>query len=124
MMLEQYTGESLPIEFSPITISSWMGGDRDGNPNVTTEVTEEVLRLARWMAADLYLRDLDELLSQLSMSQCNEAVNELCEKSSHEPYRSILRRVRDQLNATRDWAETKYPPKDCLLYTSPSPRDS
>ena len=115
MILEQYTGESLPIEFSPITISSWMGGDRDGNPNVTTEVTEEVLRLARWMAADLYLRDLDELLSQLSMSQCNEAVSELCEKSSHEPYRSILRRVRDRLNATRDWAETKYPPKDGII---------
>ena len=115
MILEQYTGESLPIEFSPITISSWMGGDRDGNPNVTTEVTEEILRLARWMAADLYLRDLDELLSQLSMSQCNEAVSELCEKSSHEPYRSILRRVRDRLNATRDWAETKYPPKDGII---------
>ena len=115
MILEQYTGESLPIEFSPITISSWMGGDRDGNPNVTTEVTEEVLRLARWMAADLYLRDLDELLSQLSMSQCNEAVSELCEKSSHEPYRSILRKVRDRLNATRDWAETKYPPKDGII---------
>ncbi len=115
VILKQYTGESLPIEFSPITISSWMGGDRDGNPNVTTEVTEEVLRLARWMAADLYLRDLDELLSQLSMSQCNAAVRELCGHSSHEPYRSILRGVRDRLNATRDWAETNNPPNDQIF---------
>ena len=115
VILQQYTGESLPIEFSPITISSWMGGDRDGNPNVTTEVTEEVLRLARWMAADLYLRDLDELLSQLSMSQCNAAVRELCGHSSHEPYRSILRGVRDRLNATRDWAETNNPPNDQIF---------
>ncbi|MEE2735505.1 MAG: phosphoenolpyruvate carboxylase [Pseudomonadota bacterium] len=115
VILKQYTGESLSIEFSPITISSWMGGDRDGNPNVTTEVTEEVLRLARWMAADLYLRDLDELLSQLSMSQCNAAVRELCGHSSHEPYRSILRGVRDRLNATRDWAETNNPPHDQIF---------
>ena len=115
VILKQYTGESLPIEFSPITISSWMGGDRDGNPNVTTEVTEEVLRLARWMAADLYLRDLDELLSQLSMSQCNAAVRELCGHSSHEPYRSILRGVRARLNATRDWAETNNPPNDQIF---------
>ena len=115
VILKQYTGESLPIEFSPITISSWMGGDRDGNPNVTTEVTEEVLRLARWMAADLYLRDLDELLSQLSMSQCNAAVRELCGHSSHEPYRSILRGVRDRLNTTRDWAETNNPPNDQIF---------
>ena len=115
VILKQYTGDSLPIEFSPITISSWMGGDRDGNPNVTTEVTEEVLRLARWMAADLYLRDLDELLSQLSMSQCNAAVRELCGHSSHEPYRSILRGVRDRLNTTRDWAETNNPPNDQIF---------
>ena len=114
-ILKKYTDESLPIEFSPITISSWMGGDRDGNPNVTTEVTEEVLRLARWMAADLYLRDLDELLSQLSMSQCNQAVTELCDQSSHEPYRSVLRKVRDRLNATRDWAETKQPPSTDVI---------
>ena len=67
------------------------------------------------MAADLYLRDLDELLSQLSMSQCNAAVRELCGHSSHEPYRSILRGVRDRLNATRDWAETNNPPNDQIF---------
>ena len=46
------TGETLPLSVAPIKISSWMGGDRDGNPNVTADVTKEILRLARWMAAD------------------------------------------------------------------------
>jgi phosphoenolpyruvate carboxylase len=47
-----------------------MGGDRDGNPNVTAAVTE-VLLLARWMAADLYLRDIDHL-AELSMQQASD----------------------------------------------------
>ena len=49
-----------------------MGGDRDGNPNVTATVTREVLMLARWMAADLYLRDVDALHGSLSMTHANE----------------------------------------------------
>ena len=114
-LLKEYVNTSLPIECAPITISSWMGGDRDGNPNVTTEVTNEVLRLARWMAADLYLRDIEELLSQLSMSRCNEEVTSLCGKESHEPYRSILRDLRSKLNDTRDWAETGDPPHSGLI---------
>jgi phosphoenolpyruvate carboxylase len=41
--------------------SSWMGGDRDGNPNVTSDVTAHVVYLARWMAADLYYKEVDAL---------------------------------------------------------------
>jgi len=55
-LLMETAGERLPLEASPIRFASWMGGDRDGNPNVTASVTEEVLLLGRWMAADLYLR--------------------------------------------------------------------
>ncbi|MBD1156539.1 phosphoenolpyruvate carboxylase, partial [Pelagibacterales bacterium SAG-MED16] len=44
----------LPKNFNPIQFGSWMGGDRDGNPNVTAKVTKEVILLSRWEAAKLY----------------------------------------------------------------------
>ena len=51
-----------------------MGGDRDGNPTVTAKVTHSVACLARWMAADLYLREVEALRFELSMSHANEEV--------------------------------------------------
>lgn len=74
--LLEATGLRLPLEAAPIRFASWMGGDRDGNPNVTAAVTREVLLLARWMAADLFLRDIDALASELSMQQANAALRE------------------------------------------------
>ena len=49
--------KSLPKNFNPIQFGSWMGGDRDGNPNVTANVTKEVILLSRWEAAKLYEKD-------------------------------------------------------------------
>ncbi len=118
-LLDEFTGNNLPMNVSPIRISSWMGGDRDGNPNVTAAVTEEVNRLARWMAADLYLRDIDELLAQLSMSHCSQDVRDLCGEETHEPYRVVLRDIRDRLIATRQWSISTDPvPKNAILTRS------
>lgn len=99
------TGQRLPVERSPIRFASWMGGDRDGNPNVTHEVTREVLLLARWMAADLFLRDIGSLRASLSMQACNAALRERVGQGSREPYRDLLREVRRRLQRTRDWAD-------------------
>ena len=89
-----------PADWAPVKLASWMGGDRDGNPNVTAPVTREVLLLARWMAADLYLRDVENLLADLSMEAASEEL--LAETGpSHEPYRVILRQVRQRLKLTR-----------------------
>ncbi|MGH8354259.1 MAG: phosphoenolpyruvate carboxylase, partial [Pseudomonas sp.] len=69
--LHAATGLRLALDAAPVRFASWMGGDRDGNPNVTAAVTREVLLLARWMAADLYLRDVDQLTAELSMQQAS-----------------------------------------------------
>lgn len=114
-ILFSHTGTHLDITATPVKIASWMGGDRDGNPNVTAVVTEEVVKLARWMAADLYLRDVEELLAQLSMSRCNEEIRALSNDEAHEPYRVVLRRLREQLTATRLWSSTDEQPTDGLI---------
>ncbi|MEQ8495441.1 MAG: phosphoenolpyruvate carboxylase, partial [Gammaproteobacteria bacterium] len=77
--------------------------DRDGNPRVTAAVTREVLMLARWMAADLFLRDVEALRAALSMSRCNAELAEVT-GGAREPYRELLRVVRDRLASTRAWA--------------------
>ena len=38
-----------------------MGGDRDGNPNVTAKVTKEVILLSRWEAAKLYMKRINSI---------------------------------------------------------------
>src|SRR5690606_3928442 len=99
--------------------ASWMGGDRDGNPNVTAKVTREVLLLARWVAADLFLRDIDGLIAALSMQNASD---ELLRQSgeSAEPYRALLKGLRERLQATRDWAnaaiEHDQPPSPAVLH--------
>ncbi|WP_089125049.1 phosphoenolpyruvate carboxylase [Vibrio algivorus] len=97
--VKNFTGEALPIDARPVHFSSWMGGDRDGNPNVTHPITAEVLLLSRWKAADLYLTDIQDLITELSMTACNDTVRELSGEE-HEPYRAILKRLRTLLNNT------------------------
>ena len=102
--LHAHTGRRLPLDVSPIRFGSWMGGDRDGNPNVTPEVTRQAILLGRWMAADLYFREVDLLRAELSMASCSEELRAQVGES-HEPYRDVLRDVRERLMATRRWAD-------------------
>ncbi|CAK2402123.1 phosphoenolpyruvate carboxylase [Vibrio crassostreae] len=104
--LKGYLGEGLPIDARPVHFSSWMGGDRDGNPFVTHTITKEVLRLSRWKAADLYLGDVNELITELSMTKCNDAVRDLA-GDEHEAYRAILKNLRTLLNNTLEVLDAK-----------------
>lgn len=106
-------GEGLPLDCCPVRYSSWMGGDRDGNPNVTAKVTREVLLLSRWMAADLYYRDVDQLRAELSMSQCNAELRDQVGEVS-EPYRELLGRVRTALGQTKSWIKAQLDGKRLL----------
>jgi phosphoenolpyruvate carboxylase len=94
-------GQSLPLDCSPVRFSSWMGGDRDGNPYVTADVTREVLMLSRWMAADLYDRDLKSLRSELSMHRCSAELRAQVGEAA-EPYRHLLADLRQQLATTKE----------------------
>ncbi|TMC60130.1 MAG: phosphoenolpyruvate carboxylase [Chloroflexi bacterium] len=51
-----------------LTLASWVGGDRDGNPNVTAAVTAETLRLHRGLAVERHRRALHDLARRLSLS--------------------------------------------------------
>ncbi|TVP89953.1 MAG: phosphoenolpyruvate carboxylase [Pseudomonadaceae bacterium] len=101
--LQAGCGQPLDSAAAPVRIASWMGGDRDGNPNVTAPVTREVLLLGRWMAADLYLRDIEQLTRELSMQAASP---ELLAQTGEvdEPYRELLKGLRQRLLVTRDWA--------------------
>ncbi|CAH9119612.1 unnamed protein product [Cuscuta europaea] len=90
--LKKHTGRPLPLTCTPIKFGSWMGGDRDGNPNVTSKVTKDVSLLSRWMAIDLYIREIDTLRFELSMNQCSDILSrlahEILEKENASPDRN------------------------------------
>jgi phosphoenolpyruvate carboxylase len=52
-----------------LTLASWIGGDRDGNPNVVAEVTAETLRLHRGLAVEKHRAAFQDLARRLSLSQ-------------------------------------------------------
>ncbi|RLM54566.1 C4 phosphoenolpyruvate carboxylase [Panicum miliaceum] len=115
--------ERLPYNVPLIQFCSWMGGDRDGNPRVTPEVTRDVCLLARMMAANLYFSGLEDLMFELSMWRCNDELRARAQEihsapkkaAKHyiefwkqiplsEPYRVVLGNVRDKLYNTRERA--------------------
>ena len=106
--VEESFGYTLPVDFVPVQFTSRMGGDRDGNPNVTASITRHVLQLSRWKATDLFLRDIGVLISELSMSECTDELRELCgDPQAQEPYREILKRLRTQLMTTQSYLERR-----------------
>ena len=102
--LVRHTGRPLPLEATPITFGSWIGGDRDGNPNVTPEVTRVATLFGRWTAAHLVLREIDALREELSMHEATDELRTLVGEAS-EPYRALLRDVRRRLLSTIEWIQ-------------------
>ncbi|MGA7194532.1 MAG: phosphoenolpyruvate carboxylase [Anaerolineales bacterium] len=65
-LARHYPGLRAPSRW--LSLASWMGGDRDGNPNVTTGLTAETLRLHRGLAIEIHRSRLQELSRHLSVS--------------------------------------------------------
>ena len=102
--LRASAGRPLPIDVVPLRFGSWIGGDRDGNPNVTADVTRRAVLLSRWVAADLYLTELAALRDELSIEMASTELRDAT-GGAREPYRSLLRGVQQRMAATRRWVE-------------------
>ena len=102
--LQASTGRGLPIDAAPLRFGSWIGGDRDGNPHVTPEVTRRACLLSRWVAAGLYLREIEALRDELSVEAATGELRAVV-GDSPEPYRELLRTARTRMTATRSWVE-------------------
>lgn len=109
-------GVALPPGRVPLRFGSWIGGDRDGNPNVTPEVTREILGLQNQTAVRIAVGVVDELISSLSNStdltqvgpELEESIRRdldrlpaldprVLELNAHEPYRLKLTCIKAKL---------------------------
>ena len=119
-------------ENAPVQFGSWVGGDRDGNPNVTPEITLEVLEFQRSRALRILIREVEQLSAELSVSDVVAEVSEellgqleadreafpavtarFDKLSGGEPYRRRCGVIHQRLR------ETACTPPDSNAYTSP-----
>ncbi len=110
------------------TFGSWIGGDRDGNPFVTTDVTVDALSYQRRVILKRYLHELEGLFNQLSYSNNVLAVTDELQESIDwdaaqfphvearfgmryrlEPYRLKLLYIREKLERTLNYGEDEQP---------------
>ena len=98
--LTRVTGSGLPLTAAPIRFGSWIGGDRDGNPSITPEVTRRACLGSRWIALTMYARDVAALGEELSMTAASPALLAATGGAS-EPYRALLRKLHRDLESSR-----------------------
>lgn len=105
-----------------VTVRSWIGGDRDGNPFVTPEVTETAYALQSQVAMDAFERDVDLLVQRLShwedrtrlTPQFRRHLEEMesafgpADRFAHEPFRRALWYVHRALTFAREARSAGY----------------
>ena len=113
------------MDTAPIKFASWIGGDRDGNPNCTPEVTLEVVTHQRLRAAKLFLNELNVLYSELAISsRFSKDLETLAASVEHsddkrEKYRRVIGHLRKRLVRTVKDCEAKlHHINDAVHFTS------
>ena len=74
-------GVDLSLNARPLSLGTWIGGDRDGNPNITAEVTKAAILLQNSHFVRTVSEHLDELKQSLSISTKLVGVSAELEKS-------------------------------------------
>ena len=74
-------GIDLSLSARPLRFGTWIGGDRDGNPNITAEVTKAAILLQNAHFTRTMFLHLDELRQALSISTKLAGVSKELEKS-------------------------------------------
>ena len=130
-------GAHLLPSATPLRFGTWVGGDRDGNPFVTPEVTTQVLAQQHEFGIAMLLSNLDELVTELSTSseiagasaelwvslaEDSKALPEVVERygrlNAQEPYRLKASFVRQRLRGTRDRLAEERPLRPGAEYAS------
>lgn len=94
--------KELPLDFMPIKFDTWMGGDRDGNPFVTAEITTTTCQMASWVAVDLLSKEINKLSYSLSMVDCNQKLRSMVGNDPY-PYNALLKKIHQKLLRTSDY---------------------
>ncbi|MDB5309125.1 MAG: Phosphoenolpyruvate carboxylase [Gemmataceae bacterium] len=107
-----------------LQFGSWIGGDRDGHPHVTHDVTAEAVRLQQQTVLRYYLRRVDDLGRRLSHSDRFVTVGPALRESlaadaalltevppttGREPYRTKCRMIAAKLRRTLDYVSAFHP---------------
>ena len=109
LALERYYPNEDWSELPPVLrYASWIGGDRDGNPNVTTDVTLQTLATLRSTAREIYLEEIEALTQNLTqdtsqfgatdeLRRAVSAAGSASELYPGEAYRQMLAIIREKL---------------------------
>jgi len=93
-------GQALPTDRVPIRFGSWVGGDRDGNPNVSPATTDLVLGLQRRRALEILVDEVGALGHELSVSTRVHGVSDEL-REAVDADRPALKDVQGRI----DWSE-------------------
>ena len=111
LALERFYPDEDWSELPPVLrYASWIGGDRDGNPNVTTDVTLQTLATLRETARQIYLAEVEALSQHLTQDSDQFGAStdlriavaaefSAGERYTGEIYRQMLAIISDKLGA-------------------------